>query len=185
MFNNFSIIKTPFKDLLILSHHTFNDNRGSFVKLYSDNFFLKKKIRICQVNYSFNKKKGTIRGMHYQVGRYAEEKIVCCIKGKMLDVVIDLRKNSKTYLKFFRILLSPKFNRSLFIPKGFAHGFQTLDDNTEIIYLHSKNHNKRYERTINSFDPKINIKWPITKTILSNKDRRHEFLNNNFRGFSV
>ena len=185
MLSNFSFKKTPFKDLLVLNQFNFNDNRGSFIKLYSENFFKKKKFQIRQVNYSLNKTKGTIRGMHYQVGGFAEEKIVTCIKGKIFDVVIDLRKNSKTYLKWYKIILNSKYKRSLFVPKGFAHGFQTLDDNTEIIYLHSKNHSKKHERTINSIDPKISIKWPIKKKIFSYKDRRQHFINNNFRGISV
>ena len=186
MLNNFSIEKTTFKDLLILSQHRHDDSRGCFVKLYSSNFIIKKKkINLKQVNFSLNKKKGTMRGMHYQIGKFAEEKIVTCVKGKIYDVVVDLRVKSKTYLKWFKIILTPKGKKSLFVPKGFAHGFQTLEDNSEIIYVHSSIHKKKYERTINLFDPKINIKWPIKEYKISQKDKDQNLINNNFRGMNV
>tara|TARA_A100001015_G_C14804502_1_gene638311 strand:- start:344 stop:904 length:561 start_codon:yes stop_codon:yes gene_type:complete len=186
MLKNFKLINTAFKDLIVFNHHNFNDKRGSFSKLYSEDFlFKKKKIKIKQINFSLNKKRGTIRGMHYQIGKFAEEKIVTCISGKIFDVVIDLRKNSKTYLKWFKILLSPNLKKSLYVPKGFAHGFQTLENKTEIIYIHTNEHNKNYERTLNPFDTAFNINWPIKKYILSDKDKHQKFINKKFKGLNV
>ncbi len=142
------------------------DNRGSFLKIIS--FKQKKKIfkdQILEVNISINKKKGTIRGLHYQ-SRFKEKKIVYCLKGKIIDYCINL-KNNKKY-KFF---LDEKDNYFLFVPKDYAHGFQTLENNTVLIYLHSNIYSKKYEKSINPLSKKINIKWPIKKHIISKKDK--------------
>ena len=123
--------------------------------------------------------------MHYQIGKYAEEKIVTCINGKIFDVVIDLRKNSKTYLKWFIILLSPNLNKSLYVPKGFAHGFQTIEKKSEIIYIHTKEHNKNFERTVNPFDTTFDINWPIKNYTISDKDKEQKFITKKFKGLNV
>lgn len=143
-----------------------NDIRGSFLKILS--YEQKKKIlnnQISEINISINKKKGTIRGMHYQ-SRFKEKKIVFCLKGKVVDYCINV-KNNKKY-KFF---LDEKDKDFLFVPENFAHGFQTLKRDTILIYIHSNLYSKKYEKSINPFSKKINIKWPIKKYVISKKDK--------------
>ena len=143
-----------------------NDIRGSFLKILS--YEQKKKIlnnQISEINISINKKKGTIRGMHYQ-SRFKEKKIVFCLKGKVVDYCINV-KNNKKY-KFF---LDEKDKDFLFVPENFAHGFQTLKKDTILIYVHSNLYSKKYEKSINPFSKKINIKWPIKKYVISKKDK--------------
>ena len=143
-----------------------NDIRGSFLKILS--YKQKKKIQnnqISEINISINKKKGTIRGMHYQ-SRFKEKKIVFCLKGKVVDYCINV-KNNKKY-KFF---LDEKDKDFLFVPENFAHGFQTLKRDTILIYIHSNLYSKKYEKSINPFSKKINIKWPIRKYVISKKDK--------------
>lgn len=143
-----------------------NDIRGSFLKILS--YKQKKKIlnnQISEINISINKKKGTIRGMHYQ-SRFKEKKIVFCLKGKVVDYCINV-KNNKKY-KFF---LDEKDKDFLFVPENFAHGFQTLKKDTILIYIHSNLYSKKYEKSINPFSKKINIKWPIRKYVISKKDK--------------
>ncbi len=143
-----------------------NDIRGSFLKILS---YKQKKIilnnQISEINISINKKKGTIRGMHYQ-SRFKEKKIVYCLKGKIIDYCINV-KNNKKY-KFF---LDEKDKDFLYVPENFAHGFQTLKNNTILIYIHSNLYSKKYEKSINPFSKKINIKWPIKKYVISKKDK--------------
>jgi dTDP-4-dehydrorhamnose 3,5-epimerase len=130
---------------------------------------------IDQISTSFNCKKGTLRGMHYQVDPYSEVKIVRCTRGEIFDVVVDLRKHSKTYLKWISIELSEETGTQILVPHGCAHGFQTLKDNTEVLYTNSGVFNPAYARTISWSDPSISIEWPIKKgLIMSEKDRNAE-----------
>lgn len=177
--------KTFIKDLVLIQRFKKKDKRGYLERLYCDDT-LKKKIKFkkfVQVNHTLTKNKGTVRGLHFQTGKFMDAKIVSCIKGQVWDVAVDLRKNSKTFLKFFHICLSEKNSLSLFIPKGFAHGFQALMPNSEMIYFHSSNYNKKNEDGLNILDPKINIKWPIPIKTLSRKDRNYKFIDNNFKGY--
>ena len=154
------------------------DNRGFFIKLFCKENFSKKlnNINIKKINYSFNKKKGTIRGLHYQDNPYSEQKILYCLKGKIFDVIVDIRKSSKNYLKYKKFTLEEKKNEVLIIPKGFAHGFQTLTNNCKILYFHSDLYKKKFEKGINPMDSKIRINWPIKKVIISKKDKNRKFL---------
>jgi len=147
------------------------DNRGQFAKLYNQTIKKKLFFKIKEINYSFNKSKGTLRGLHFQGQPKNEEKIVCCLSGSIFDVTIDLRKNSKNFLKCKTFKLDDTLNQMLYIPKGFAHGFQTLSDNTLLIYMHSEKFYKKLDKGIHPFDKLLNIKWPIKKKIMSNKDR--------------
>jgi len=158
-----------------------NDKRGKFCKIYNQNIKNKYNLKIKEVNFSFNKKKGTLRGMHYQDFPKNEEKLVCCIKGSVFDALIDLRKSSKNFLKHKIFILDDKVNKMLYIPKGFAHGFQTLTDNTTLIYMHSEKFFKRLDRGINPLDENLNINWPIRKKIMSPKDKKLQKIYN-FKG---
>ncbi len=123
-----------------------------------------------QINHSINKYPRTFRGFHYQTGRHAEDKVVYCIKGKILDLAIDLRKSSKTFLKTFKIELNDQNNNSVYIPRGFAHAFYTLKKNTEVIYFSSNYYNPKYERGIRWNDPILKLKLPSIPKRVSDKD---------------
>ena len=150
------------------------DRRGSFSKLLSNisNKKIFKKNRISEINLSINKKKGTIRGMHYQVGKYKEKKIIYCLQGKIYDVAININKNSDQYLKSQINILNSKLQKYIIIPEDYAHGFQTLEKNTILLYLHSKPFNKKYERRLNPLNKALKINWPIGNIIISQKDKK-------------
>ncbi|MCL5432579.1 MAG: dTDP-4-dehydrorhamnose 3,5-epimerase [Patescibacteria group bacterium] len=148
------------------------DKRGYFQRIFCEDALLKYgvKFNIVQANSSFNYKKGTVRGMHYQKAPYPEEKIVKCIKGEIYDVLLDIRKNSATFGKWVSVVLSQKDNTILYIPSGFAHGFQTLTDETEILYLMSEYYSPKNSTGYRWNDPGIQITWPLKKIIISKKD---------------
>ena len=155
----------------IFSFKKFNDKRGYFKKLISKNFLDKHfKNKIEEVNLSFNKKRGTVRGFHYQIGSFKEDKIIFILSGKILDVSINL-KEKRTNKKVIKKILSSNINKGIIIPKNFAHGFQTLEDNTLILYLHTKKFNPKYEKTINPINNDLNFVWPLRVSNISKKDK--------------
>lgn len=180
-------IKTTLKDLYIIEPEAFIDNRGSFYRFYCDNEL--KQIghnkSIVQINQSSTKQKGSIRGMHFQYPPKAEIKLVKCLTGSIFDVAIDLRKNSSTFLRWHSEILSAENLKVMYIPEGFAHGFQTLEDDCEILYLHSEYYNPELESGIKYNDPKINIKWPLELTKISKRDNEHKLINEKFEGIEV
>lgn len=165
----------------------FEDLRGKLSRVYCKSELEKKKINIPikQINHVIVKKKGTVKGMHYQIMPYSETKIVKVIKGKIFDVLIDIRKDSKEFLKNKKFLLDSNKNDILIIPKGYAHGFQTLTDQCEIIYCHSEFFNVKKERSINPFDKYVNIKWPIQVTNVSVKDKSTKLITKTFKGYKI
>ncbi len=126
-----------------------------------------------QANTSFNYKKGTLRGMHFQKSPYEEDKLVRCTKGSIFDVIIDIRKDSPTYKKWFGVELSEENRKSLFVPKGFAHGYLTLEDNSEVTYLVTEFYTPEADSGIKFDDPAFNIEWPMTPVVISEKDSNH------------
>jgi len=161
-----------------------SDERGWFARYYCKEEFQKigHSKEWVQMNHSVTNKKGSIRGMHFQVHPYKEIKMLRCIAGSVYDVIIDLRKDSDTFLKWTGVELSATNKKMLYIPEGFAHGFQCLEDNCELIYHHSAFYQPGSEAGIRYNDPLINIEWPLPPTILSPRDKEHHFLNENFRG---
>ena len=153
-----------------------NDERGFFTRTWDKQEFLKKGIDsdFVQSNISFNKKKGTLRGLHYQEEPYEEGKLIRCTKGKIYEIMIDIRKNSETYKKWEHIELDSKENIELFVPKGFALGMQTLEDDTEIFYQMSQFYKPEYSKGIRWNDPSFKIKWPLKPTVISEKDKNCE-----------
>ena len=160
--------KTKFKDLIIIENKSFKDNRGYFKELLKENK-IKKKFLFSVMSYS---KKNVIRGLHLQ-RKKSQGKFVTVIKGKIYDVALDLRKRSKTYGKHFSIILSEKNLKSIYIPPGFAHGFCGLEKENYIIYNCTNYRHKKSEIGIKYNDKKLNIKWPTSKPILSNKDKKN------------
>ena len=160
------IIKTKIKNLLLLKTNIFKDKRGFFKEVQKNNILKKKFVFDC---FSFSKK-NTLRGLHLQTKK-SQAKIITVVQGKILDVVVDLRKNSKTFGKHFAIKISQNSDFSLYIPENFAHGFLCLSKTCAIYYKCSQYRNKDSEKTILWNDKNLKIKWPIKKPILSKKDR--------------
>ena len=175
------IIKTKFKGLLIIKRPTYLDSRGYLKELFEQKKFRKKFI----FDYFSVSKKNVIRGLHLQF-KNPQAKIISVISGKIFDVVLDCRKNSKTFGKHFAMNLSAKDNTSLYIPEGFAHGFCSLTDNTVLYYKNSDYRIKKYEVGILWKDKDLDIRWPVKKPIISSRDRKNlsfnKFLNSkNFK----
>ena len=167
------IKKTNFKDLFLLKNHPYKDKRGYFKELIKENK-IKLKFPFFVMSYS---KQNVIRGLHIQT-KNSQGKLVTVIKGKIFDIALDLRKNSKTFGKYFKCILSESNSNSIFIPPGFAHGFQALEKNNYIIYSCTKYRNSKSEIAIKFNDDQLKIKWPLKKQILSNKDQNAmSFLN--------
>lgn len=181
-----SIIPTEFSGLYIIEPNAFKDERGTFSRVYCENemqdIFGKS---IKQINHSITKERGTVRGLHFQYEPHAEIKMVKCIKGSVFDVVVDIRKNSPTFLKYFSVELTSENQKMLYISKGFAHGFQTLKDDTELLYLHSNIYTPTNEGALNIKDSLLNIKWPLGMANLSKRDEQHPFLTDEFEGIEV
>ncbi len=161
-------IRTKFKDLIIIKNNIFNDKRGYFKELLLEKK-LKKKFLFLVMSYS---KKNILRGLHLQK-KNSQGKFISVIKGKIFDVALDLRINSKTYGKYFSTILSEKNSKSVYIPPGFAHGFCTLDKENYIIYSCTKYRDKKSEIGIKYDDKEIKIKWPIKNPTLSSKDKKN------------
>ena len=160
------ITKTEIKDLVLLSTNIYKDNRGFFKEVEKTNVLKKKFIFDC---FSYSKK-NTLRGLHLQT-KNSQAKIITVVQGKILDVVVDLRKKSKTYGKHFSVKISHDSDFSLFIPAGFAHGFMCLSKTCLVYYKCTNYRDKKSEVTIKWDDKDLDIKWPIKNPILSNKDR--------------
>tara|TARA_A100001015_G_scaffold54140_1_gene59395 strand:- start:2847 stop:3389 length:543 start_codon:yes stop_codon:yes gene_type:complete len=165
--------KTNLSNAYIINLKTNEDDRGYFSRLFCQNKLKKIGLnkKILQVNHSFTKNKGTLRGLHFQYPPKAEIKIIKCINGEVWDVIVDLRKKSKTYGKSFSIKLTSKSQQMIFIPEGFAHGFITLQNNCEILYFVTEYFSKKFEGTLRWNDDFHNIKWPIKPKIISDKDK--------------
>ena len=131
---------------------------------------------LVQINNSLTIKKGTIRGMHFQYPPKAETKLVRCINGAVWDVIVDLRKDSTTFGQWYAVELNKENRTMMYVPKGFAHGFQSLKENSELIYLHSEFYDIRFEGSVKYNDPDLKINWPLRKKIVSEKDSKNSLL---------
>ena len=152
----------------------FEDERGFFARTWCKQEFEQHGLssKLVQCNISFNRKKGTLRGMHYQEAPYEETKLVRCTKGAIYDVVIDLRPDSQTFREWFSIELTEDNRKMLYIPEGFAHGFLTLTDNTEVFYQMSEFYAPGHAKGVRWNDPAFNIMWPIEVNVISEKDKK-------------
>jgi len=151
------------------------DERGFFARAFCQKEFAAHGLatEMVQANVSQNVSKGTLRGMHYQRAPFAEVKLVRCIHGTIHDVIIDLRPDSPTYLNWLGVELSRRNRRALYVPEGFAHGYQALEDDTEVLYLVSQFYTPSHESAIRWNDPRFGIRWPLPDPILSPKDAAH------------
>lgn len=151
------------------------DERGFFARTWCTQEFAEHGLdaHLVQCNLSLNRQRGTLRGMHYQQAPYAETKVVRCIRGALYDVIIDLRPESPTYLQWLGVTLSAENRTMLYVPKGFAHGFQTLADNTEVFYQMSDFYAPAYAGGLRWNDPHFNIRWPLKVSVISAKDQSY------------
>lgn len=169
----------------LITPNSFKDDRGSFSRVFCKKELTPLETSFVQINHSVTKQKGTVRGLHFQYPPYSEIKMVKCIKGKVLDVIVDLRKNSPTFLQKHYEELSDKNMNMIYIPKGFAHGFQTLEDDTELLYFHSEFYTDKKEGSLNIFDPILDIKLPLEISNISDKDKNNSFIDKNFEGIEI
>lgn len=165
----------------------FTDHRGAFARLFCVNELssLLGSRKIVQINHSRTTALGAVRGMHFQRAPHAEMKMVRCLKGRVLDVAVDLRQDSPTFLKYHAEELTPQSTRMLVIPEGCAHGFQVLEAESELLYLHTAFYEKTAEGGVRHDDPALGIKWPLPVTDLSERDRCHPLVTENFKGVEV
>ena len=175
---------TSLKGVFIVDLQPFADSRGWFARTYCKNEFeeIGHTKEWVQLNHSFTNKKGAVRGMHYQLPPFSEIKMVRCIAGAVYDVVVDIRKGSATFLQWTGVELSAANKKMIYIPEGFAHGFQTLTDNCELLYHHSSYYTPGAEGGIRYDDQLVNIKWPLAVTDISDRDLAHPLLTGSFKG---
>jgi dTDP-4-dehydrorhamnose 3,5-epimerase len=180
-------IETPLKGLYVIHHEILKDDRGLFARTFCKEE--SKKIgfnkEFIQFNHSFNRSKGTIRGMHFQTAPYTETKLIRCIQGKVYDVAIDIRENSPTFLEYFGVELSAENMFSIFIPEGFAHGFQTIEDDTTLIYHHTQVYSPQADSGLRYDDVALGIEWQLTPTNVSEKDKNYKLIEKNFKGIII
>ncbi|MBA7705193.1 dTDP-4-dehydrorhamnose 3,5-epimerase [subsurface metagenome] len=165
-------IPTKLNDAYIIEFESIVDNRGFFARTFCEKEFRKKGLtsHFVQCNIAWSNAKSTLRGMHYQIAPHSEVKMVRCTRGAIYDVIIDLRPDSPTYCKWSAVELTPNDNKMLYVPEGFAHGYQTLEPDTEVSYWMSNFYSPDAQRGIRWNDPAFGIHWPIPDPILSEKD---------------
>ncbi len=180
-------LETNLKGSYIVELTPFKDERGLFARTFCKKEFLQinHTKEFVQFNYSLTINKGAIRGMHYQIQPDCEIKLIRCIVGKVFDVIIDVRAGSPTFLQFFSVELSPENLNMIYVPEGFAHGFQTLENNTQLIYHHTNYYNPESEGSIRYNDPSIGINWPLEPTDISDKDKNYKLIDNTFKGIEI
>lgn len=185
--SRFTILDTSISDLKIVKRQQLGDSRGFLARLFCVEELAAagwhKPIR--QINQTLTQKHGTVRGLHYQNAPYAEMKLVTCLRGAIWDVAVDLRAGSPTFLQWHAEELSAANHRALLIPEGFAHGFQTLCNDCELIYLHSRAYTPSAEAGLNPKDSMISISWPFAINELSDRDAQHPMINHQFKGVTL
>jgi dTDP-4-dehydrorhamnose 3,5-epimerase len=176
------IISTAIPDVTIVESSIYNDHRGRFARLFCDEELsnILGHRHIVQINCSYTKQVGAVRGLHYQHPPHAEMKFVRCIKGRVWDIALDLRRESPAFLKWHAEVLSSTDLKMLVIPECCAHGFQVLEPDSELLYLHTASYSKDVEDGVRYDDPQISINWPLPVMDLSEKDRRYPFLSEKF-----
>ena len=182
--SRFDFIQTPLTGLMLVQRKAIEDHRGFLSRFYCAEEFRAAGITkpIAQINHTLTRKKGAVRGLHFQQSPQAEAKLVSCLKGEILDVAVDLRRDSATFLQWHGEILSAINRTSLLIPEGYAHGFQALTEDCELIYLHTAAYHPEAEGALNVVDPRLNIAWPLTVTDISDRDRNHAFIGDAYQG---
>lgn len=179
-------VAEPLSSLRVFERKPAGDDRGFLERLYErDGSDFPGFVDVAQVNRTVTARRGTVRGMHFQWAPFAESKLVHCLRGSVFDVAVDLREGSATFLRWHGEVLSPDNHRCLWIPEGFAHGFQTLEDDSELIYVHSQPYRADHEGGLHPHDPRLAIQWPLDIAMISDRDAGHAFIDNTFEGVSA
>lgn len=175
----------PIEGAALVESTSYKDKRGEFTRLYCTDELrpLLAARKIAQVNHSHTEAKGAVRGLHFQHPPHAEMKLVRCLKGKVWDVIVDLRKNSPTFLKWHAVELSSS-KQMVMIPEGCAHGFQTLESHSELLYLHTALYTPGSEGGVRVDDPMLGITWPLPLSELSERDQQYSLLTADFKGIA-
>jgi dTDP-4-dehydrorhamnose 3,5-epimerase len=167
--------ETPLRGAFVIEPEPLEDARGLFARTWCRREFEARGLetRIAQCSTSFNKKKGTLRGLHFQAPPFAETKIVRCTRGSMYDVIVDLRPASPTFMRHFGVILTPENRKMVYVPTGFAHGFQTLEEDTEVFYQISEFYAPDHSRGVRWDDPAFGIPWPHDERTIADRDRAY------------
>lgn len=182
--NRFTVIDLPLAGLKIVERQRLGDSRGFLARLYCAEELVAVGWTkpIAQINHTYTAKRCTVRGMHFQYPPYAEMKLVSCMRGEVWDVALDVRVDSPTFLHWHAQLLSAENCRALLIPEGFAHGFQTLTDEVDLLYCHSVAYSSSAEAGLNPLDARLAIAWPLAINELSVRDKAHPLVDTEFKG---
>lgn len=182
--SRFTILDTPIAGLKIVERQQLGDSRGFLARLFCAKELVAAGWRkpVAQINHTLTQKAGTVRGMHFQRPPHSEMKLVTCLRGAIWDVAVDLRADSPAFFQWHAEELSADNHRALLIPEGFAHGFQTLVDDCELIYLHSAAYTPEAESGLNPNDTMLSITWPLAITELSGRDSQHAMIDQQFKG---
>jgi dTDP-4-dehydrorhamnose 3,5-epimerase len=182
--NRFEVHPTRLKDLVVIQRQVIGDERGFLARLFCSQDLADAGWHwpIQQINHTATAAKGTVRGLHYQVPPKAEAKLVSCIRGAVWDVAVDIRHGSPTFLQWHAEEISAENLRAMLIPPGFAHGFQILQPDSELVYLHSEAYDPARERGLNPRDPQFAIRWPFDFLNISPRDQSHPMIDANFQG---
>jgi dTDP-4-dehydrorhamnose 3,5-epimerase len=177
----------PLPGLKLVQRKPITDARGFFARFYCADEFRAAGLDkpVAQINHTLTRSKGAVRGLHFQHPPHAETKLVSCLSGAVFDVAVDVRTGSSTFLRWHGEILSAENQRSLLIPEGFAHGFQALTENCELLYLHTAAFHPGAEGAVNIADPALAIQWPLPVSELSERDRAHPFLDAHFSGIRL
>lgn len=187
MSGRFDIVPTPLAGLQLVRRLPIHDERGWLERMYCADEFAAVMCgqAIAQINRTLTTQLGTVRGMHFQMPPHAEAKLVSCLKGAVFDVAVDVRRDSPTFLHWHGERLSADNHHSLLIPSGFAHGFQTLEADCELLYLHTAPYTPQAEAALNARDPRLAILWPQAIGAQSARDMAHPLLSGDFQGVGL
>lgn len=187
MSTRFDILDMPIQALKLVQRKPISDDRGYLERMFCSTD-LKSLIpgkSIVQINHTLTTKRGTVRGIHFQPSPHAETKFVSCLRGEVFDVAVDLRRGSPTFLLWHAEILSAANHKTLMIPEGFAHGFQTLTKDCEMLYLHTTAYQADAEGGLNARDPRLAIQWPLPIAEQSVRDSAHPLVSEDFGGLAV
>lgn len=179
-----NIHTTPLTGLVTIETQPHQDSRGSFERIFCADALrtVRKDLTFAQVNLSTTALRGTVRGMHFQREPMADAKLIRCVRGRVFDVAVDLRTGSPTFLQWHGVVLSGDQHLEVFIPEGFAHGFQSLTDDAQLVYFHTRPWAPSYEGGVRHDDPSLSINWPLAVTHVSERDQGHSLIDASFEG---
>ncbi|MFC4762368.1 dTDP-4-dehydrorhamnose 3,5-epimerase [Dyella koreensis] len=178
---------TPLPDFMLIETMPVQDERGRFLRLFCETELasIRPALHFPQINLSTTFQRGSVRGMHFQRPPVAEAKLIRCIHGRVFDVAVDLRLGSPTFLQWHGVELTEDNQLQAFIPEGFAHGFQAMSDNAQLLYMHTESWNRSHEGGLRPDDPRLAISWPLPIAQISERDRSAPLLDNSFTGIQL